>query len=102
MAFCAPGGKGACPAGVTIPDGTFTFTPACGASSDCNSESFSTVIVGIPRDSRTFGIVKNEGLMSEYLGLNSGVIEMTSDVPALALMAGSTNEEDDVTGTGMV
>ena len=35
MAFCTPGGKGAYPAGVTLPDGTFTFSSLRGASSDC-------------------------------------------------------------------
>ena len=48
MAFCAPGGKCACPVGVTLPNGTFTASSTFGASSNCTPKPISSGIIGIP------------------------------------------------------
>ena len=47
-------------------------------------------------------MVKNEALKSEYIGLNSDVMEVKPGNSALALTAGLMNEGGKVIGTGVV
>ena len=82
MVFCASGGKNACPDEVTLPDGTFAFSPMRGTSS-----------AGIPANldpgvATNLGAVKYDGLKSE-----SSVLTLT---------AGSMNKGGTVVGTGTV
>ena len=59
MVFCASGGKNACPDEVTLPDGTFAFSPMRGTSS---AEIPKNLDPGVATN---LGVVKYDGLKSE-------------------------------------
>ena len=82
MVFCALGGKDACPVEVTLPNGTFAFSPMRGTSSARIPANLD------PRVATNLGAVKYDGLKSES--------------SVLTLMAGSMNKEGTVVGTSTV